>query len=105
MPAAQPTTLDISGNQLLGGLTDHDKNKLRPHLEQVSLSQGEVLSRAGEAIKYAYFPQDAVLSLLSFMEQGVTVEVGLIGHEGLVGFHAVMGAKTWSNGADVQVSG
>jgi hypothetical protein len=105
MPEMQPTTLDISGNEILAGLADHDENKLRPHLEQVFLQQGEVLSSAGEAIKYAYFPQDAVLSLLSFMEEGVTVEIGLIGYEGLVGFHGAMGAKTWLNGVDVRVPG
>jgi CRP-like cAMP-binding protein len=105
MSRSSQRTASAAGNQILDSLTKEDWEALEPHLESVSLKQGEILSRAGEAIEYAYFPQTAVLSLLAFMEQGATVEVGLIGHEGLVGFHALLGAKEWSNGADVQVSG
>ena len=54
-----PVTADHRTNRLLAAL--------EPHLEVVTLSQGQVLV-AEHLIGYAYFPQDAVMSLVNVIE-------------------------------------
>jgi CRP-like cAMP-binding protein len=98
-------TISASENHILARLSKEDWEALEPHMELVSLKQHEVLSRVGEAIKYAYFPQNAVLSFVAVMKEGTAIEVGLIGHEGMVGFRSLLGATEWPNGAQVEVSG
>ncbi len=56
-----------------------------PHLERVTLQSGPQLYESGQSIQYAYFPESALISLLSVSEDGETVEVGLVGNEGIVG--------------------
>jgi len=44
-----------------------------------------VLYEPGDPIAYAYFPQDAVVSLVNIMEDGGSVEIGVFGREGVLG--------------------
>ncbi len=55
--------------------------------------------------EYVYFPHDAVISLLWKFGDGATVEVGVVGNEGMVGVHALMGVSHQPNQALVQHSG
>lgn len=92
-------------NQLLDALLTVEYQHLAPHLEQVALSLGDVLYRADEPIRYVYFPENAVISMLSTMEDGSTVEVGLVGSEGMLGIRLLLGARTTPHSANVQVAG
>ncbi|HZH12087.1 MAG TPA: Crp/Fnr family transcriptional regulator [Microvirga sp.] len=76
---------DHCTNRLLAALEPDDFALLEPHLEAVELKRGEVLYEAGDVIRYAYFPHDAMVSLVNVMEDGNTVEVGLFGCEGVLG--------------------
>ncbi|WP_262269689.1 Crp/Fnr family transcriptional regulator [Microvirga yunnanensis] len=51
----------------------------------VSLRRGQIICEAGEALHYAYFPHDAVISLVAVMENGSTAEMAVCGREGVVG--------------------
>ncbi|MBW4450199.1 MAG: Crp/Fnr family transcriptional regulator [Spirirestis rafaelensis WJT71-NPBG6] len=92
-------------NRLLAALPDAEYQHLVPHLERVPLSLKQVLYKAGELIEYVYFPDSAVVSLMSTPEEGSMVEVGLVGNEGIVGIPAVLGDNIGTTTAMVQVAG
>jgi len=53
---------------------------------------GHILYEQGSRIEIVYFPDTAVISLVSRMENGAAVEVGTIGNEGVVGLGLFLGA-------------
>ena len=78
---------------------------LLPDLGHVSLHLGRVLYQSGDRIPDVYFPTTSVVSLVSIMEDGETAEVGMIGHEGMVGLPAFTGGDHSPYRAIVQVAG
>src|SRR5471030_613517 len=72
-------------NSLLAALPRKECRHLIDELEQVALTYGEVLYEPGEQIKYVYFPNDSIVSLLTLVDQHQALEVGLVGREGMVG--------------------
>ena len=82
-----------SENLLLAALPEDQYQGLLPHLEPFALDHGKILYEIGEPIKYCYFPCDAVVSLVTQMEDGKIVEVGLVGNEGVTGLSFLLGQK------------
>ena len=72
-------------NRLLSSLPAGEIGLLKPHLEPVMLSTGDIVFQAGDSIPHVYFPENGMISLLSVTEQGQAIEVGYTGYEGLVG--------------------
>ena len=83
MPAVQ-RQVDI-GNKILRALPQYEFNRLVEHLERVHLEKGEVVYYYGDKIRYAYFPINGLLSLVSTTETGATIELAQVGNEGMVG--------------------
>lgn len=96
---------DARQNQLLAALPADEFEHIRPTLEYVSLDLGEVLWEAEEQNKYIYFPTTAMICLLYETESGQSIEVGVIGRQGLVGIATFMGEANLSNRVVVQRSG
>jgi CRP-like cAMP-binding protein len=92
-------------NQLLLALPESEFQRLAPHLEEVSLSLGQVLYEAGENIKHVYFPNRAMVSLIAVLEDGSTTEVGMVGSNGVVGYPAFLGGDLTTTRTIVQVAG
>ncbi len=90
-------------NRLLASLPTAEYQRLRPHLEQVSLHLGQELYTMGEPIEYVYFPLNALVSLISSVD-GCATEFGLIGNEGMVGFPALLGGNSTISRAIVQMA-
>jgi CRP-like cAMP-binding protein len=78
-----PTTARPTENQLLALLPAEEQRRLRPLLTPVELTQGEVLYDTGAKINYVYFVDQGMISVVSVMEDGATIEVGTFGIEGL----------------------
>jgi hypothetical protein len=78
-------------NQLLSALAPADYALLAPDLQPVVLSLSEKLYWANEPARYVYFPETAVISMLSMMEDGSSTEVGLVGREGMLGVRVLFG--------------
>ncbi|OFV94259.1 MAG: hypothetical protein A3F68_08625 [Acidobacteria bacterium RIFCSPLOWO2_12_FULL_54_10] len=97
--------VDFSKNQILANLPDEESKRLLPDLQLLSPRLSDVVYRSGDPVRYAYFPLDAVVSILASMEDGRTVEVTLIGNEGIVGITALLGGSTSGTVAVVQVPG
>jgi CRP-like cAMP-binding protein len=78
------------GNRILAALPREDFARLVPHLKAVRLERDEVVYIAGDQIRYVYFPISGLMSLLSTTETGSTVEVAMVGNEGIVGLPAIL---------------
>lgn len=92
-------------NELLAALPRGAYLRLLPQLEYVSLPLGTGLYRSGESIEHVYFPGDALVSLVTHMRDGATVEVGLIGRDGMVGIPVLLGDDIAFEAAVVQIAG
>ncbi len=92
-------------NQLLTALVNTEYQHLLPHLQRVEMPLGKVVYSAGRNINYVYFPESCVVSLLSILESGNTTEVGLVGHEGMVGLTVFLGGAITPERALVQLGG
>ena len=78
-------------NQLISALTHEDYMQLLPRLKRVEFLPGTVLYEAGDIVTHSYFPLSGTFSLLALTEAGSTIEVTMIGNEGIVGLPAVLG--------------
>jgi CRP-like cAMP-binding protein len=63
-------------------------------LEAVTLESGMVLYEPDQAIDHVYFLNDALVSILSVSEDGDSMEIGVVGWEGMVGVPAILGGVT-----------
>jgi CRP-like cAMP-binding protein len=91
-----------SENHILSRLPPEDYERFRPHLEPVELRHSQILHRAGEPIDHIYFPHRAMVSLISRTAAGESVEVGVVGFEGVAGVSAVLGVGLSPHEAMVQ---
>jgi CRP-like cAMP-binding protein len=94
-----------SRNRILAALPRVDFERLRSALSVVTLEQKHSLWEPGQPIEVVYFPLDFVASILAVTKEGLQVEVGTVGNEGLVGLPVFLGAKTSPGRAFVQVPG
>lgn len=78
-------------NLLLSVLPPGEYERLRRGLELVRLPRGAVLYETGAVVRYAYFLTAGMVSLLSVTEDGKTIEVGMIGDEGVAGIAVILG--------------
>jgi CRP-like cAMP-binding protein len=78
------------GNRILAALPREDFARLAPHLTTVRLQRDDVVYIAGDQIRYVYFPISGLMSLLSTTETGSTVEVAMVGNEGIVGLPVIL---------------
>ena len=92
-------------NLMLACLSGDEYAALEPHLQRVQLHRKEVVGERGVAPSHVYFPCGGVLSVLTFMESGVAVEVGTIGREGFFGLEVLLGSKQWTETTLCQVEG
>lgn len=92
-------------NKLLAALAPSEYERLVPHLQVVPLSNQQVIYEDGEPIKYAYFPHQAIISLVIIMDDGSTVEAALVSQEGMAGISIILGDNISSLQAIVQVPG
>ena len=92
-------------NRLLATLPKNEYRRLLPKLKTVSLVLGERLYETGDAIKYVYFPNDSIISLISELSETSLLEVGMVGNEGMAGLSVFMGASLSPTRAVVQGSG
>lgn len=59
-------------------------------LELVPLQAGAILHEAGGDVLYAYFPVDAIVSLLCLMDNGPSIEVAMAGPDGMIGVSPIL---------------
>lgn len=96
---------DLHVNHVLGALPREDWGSLSSHLELVRMRAGQLLTDSGQRIHHVYFPTTAIVSMLSLLEDGATVEIAAIGNEGLVGIPVLTGGDTMPCRVEVRTPG
>src|SRR5262245_13312803 len=82
-----------SMNKILASLPTTSRRWLDT-LELVTLPTGTVLYEPDEKIEHVYFLNNALVSIITMNSEGSTVEIGLVGNEGMVGVPAILGGVT-----------
>ncbi len=92
-------------NIVLAALLGTQYKRILPKLEHVTLRGGQTLYRAEQEIEHVYFPEEAVVAMIDSLDDGRTVEVGIIGREGIVGLNIFLGGVVTPDKALVQLAG
>jgi CRP-like cAMP-binding protein len=92
-------------NKILLSISDSEYNSIRPHLEYLRLPNHLVLHETGEKLRFAYFPNRGLISLVVVMKDGKTAEAGVVGNEGFTGTPAAVGLSRGPLRAVVQITG
>lgn len=100
-----PESKQVIKNTLLAALPSAEYELLKPHLKPVELSLGEILFEPPDLILSVYFPTSAIISFLTELPDGDSVEVGLVGYEGMAGVDVILSVNTASKVATVQHAG
>src|SRR5258706_11560823 len=83
-------SLSSPDNRLLSKLPQGELERLLPRLEPIRLPRGKILFEARDTIRYAYFPLSGLVSLLASTSAGDTIEIGMVGNEGMIGVPLVL---------------
>lgn len=83
----------LAFNQILIAVPDQDFERLRQRMRVVELREMQTIHRAEEPIGHVYFPITAVLAQTQTFLDGNTIELSMVGHEGVSGLSALLGHK------------
>ncbi|HEV2880588.1 MAG TPA: Crp/Fnr family transcriptional regulator [Pyrinomonadaceae bacterium] len=100
----QPTPA-LTANRLLAHLPKDELELLCPHMERVSVEHGDRVIEPHVPIKDLYFPLNCLLSMVTTMEDGATIESGSIGREGMSGTPVLLDASETTMPTFVQIPG
>jgi len=99
------STSQKPNNHLLAALSAKTYKGLSPQFESVELKFGETVYGPGDVLSHIYFVESGIVSMLAVIDAHSTLEVGMVGVEGMVGLPFFLGKKTSGNRAVVQGSG
>lgn len=80
-------------NFLLGAVEPENLIDLGGRLSHVELRRGEELHSPSDAVEYVYFPDGALVGILSETLSGEAVVTGLIGFDGAIGVFEACGSR------------
>jgi CRP-like cAMP-binding protein len=92
-------------NWLLGQVAPALRARFEPRMRRVELARDAVLQRPGERVERVYFPEGALIGLISAMPAGETVQTAMIGWEGALGAFEACGTRQSAFLAEVKVAG
>jgi CRP-like cAMP-binding protein len=95
----------VLANQILASIPVGEYGSLNRQLEPAALKFGQVLYEPGKTIDYVYFPIDSMVSLLTAVDRRRTLEVGMVGNEGMAGMPFILGVGVSGVRALVQGAG
>jgi CRP-like cAMP-binding protein len=84
----------LGENRILALLPDEERKRLMLHLQPIRLVKGKVLYEVGRPISHAYFLLSGMASLVTTTAEGSSVEIGMVGNEGLVGLPVILWSDT-----------
>ena len=99
-----PTGKPVS-NKVLLSVSDKEYGAIRPHLEYLSMPRQLSLYEPNNPLKFVYFPNAGMVSLVIETEDGRTVEVGEAGKDGFAGIPAAVGMRKSQVREIVQIAG
>ena len=92
-------------NAILASLPPRERRRLDLQLTPVALEFGQVLYEPGKDIRHVYFPINCLVSLLTAVDRHRSLEVGMVGKEGMAGMPFILGVGISGVRAIVQGGG
>jgi CRP-like cAMP-binding protein len=92
-------------NRILASLSPGDFGSLAPHLDPVAFKVRRVFFRPNEPIETVVFPESGFASVVASTASGRSVEVGIIGREGVIGVPVIFGQTLTPYDSYAQVAG
>lgn len=92
-------------NKLLAALSDESLRRLLPELELTPLGMRDVIFEPSAPLRYVYFPLRGLISIITVMGDGDTVETATVGNEGMAGISAFLDPDSTPSRAVAQVPG
>lgn len=92
-------------NVILASLPASEFEELAPSLERASFATGETLFEVESPPRRVYFIESGLLSLISTLEDGTSIEVAALGREGLAGLVMLLGSDAAVHTALAQIGG
>ena len=96
---------DAPANGLLAALPGASRERLFAKTQLVSLSVKDILYHPGGPITSVYFPLTCVISMMTEMKNGATIEIATVGNEGVLGIPVFLGIDVAVALGITQVSG
>jgi CRP-like cAMP-binding protein len=90
---------------LLQHRSPEEFERISRHLESLVFRVGDVLFEQGEPIKWIFFPEGCVTSMIKMLSDGRGIEVGAAGIDGMAGFPSFLGADRMPTRCIIQVGG
>ena len=97
--------VDPRRNYLLAGLPDEELERVLLYMKPVHQEVRDTVYDPNEVITHVYFPLHSVLSMVAEVDDGVTIEIGTVGYEGMAGLPAFLGATQSPHAAFCQIAG
>jgi CRP-like cAMP-binding protein len=95
----------LGESRVLALLPAAERERILQRCDRMFIEAKQVLFKSNEAIAHVYFPLSGMASMVLKSKSDVTVEVGTVGNEGMVGMPVYLGAKSSPTEAVWQVSG
>ncbi len=92
-------------NRILLSIPDVEYRSIRPHLEYLKMPSHRSLHEPHQKLGFVHFLNQGLISLVVVMEDGRTVEAGIVGNEGASGIAAAVGLKRGPLREIVQIAG
>lgn len=87
-----------SRNRLLAAIPGAELAQLTKRLVTLPTRSRQTFQRAGEPIRYVYFPHGGVFSLTTAFPEGAFAEAAAVGREGVLGIEAFFGDRALAAG-------
>jgi len=95
----------LSSNRILSRLSREDLALLEPHLEAVDLPARKSLEKRKKRIEQVYFIESGFASVVANGTSKPSIEVGIIGREGMTGLAVVLGHDRAQHDTFIQLPG
>lgn len=92
-------------NHFLESLSESELKAIEPKLTKVALKTGECLVTRGDNVGFVYLPTSSIVSVITTMLDGTSVESRTIGRESGFGLLHALGSRYSYDHVEVQVSG
>lgn len=104
-PGVTDNTLPMFSNGLLQTFDPEHFLRLRQFIKRVSLVKDQYLYQQDDRMGTIFFPESVVVSEFQILEDGRTIEVGIVGSEGAIGVPAAFNSCRAPNCTQVCIPG